>query len=155
MKKHVINYQECLNINKNKPTVVLHIRRTDYLKYGDENLGGEDLTLPLTYYNLCLKKINKLDNYNIVFVTDDPSFVKSNFYHLNPIISSSESSIIDFQILMKADIVIVANSSFSWWGAYLNTKAKKVFAPKFWSGFKIRKEYPANIIPAHWESIEF
>ena len=154
-KKHFVNCLDLLNINKNKPIVVLHIRRTDYLKYGNENLGGENLTLPLDYYNLCLKKINNLDNYNIVFVTDDPSFVKTNFYHLNPIISSSESSIVDFQILMNANIIVVANSSFSWWAAYLNTKATKIFAPKFWSGFKIKKEYPANIIPDNWESIEF
>lgn len=154
-KHHLINYQDLLNINNDKPTIVLHIRRTDYLNYGNEKLGGENLALPIQYYNLCLKKISNLDDYNIVFVTDDPSFVHTNFYHLNPIISSSKSPIVDFQIIMNGDIVVVANSSFSWWGAYLNEKAKKIFAPMYWSGFKIKKEYPADVIPSNWESIEF
>lgn len=153
-KNHLISYQHLLNISKNKPIVVLHVRRTDYLKYGNENLGGENLALPIEYYNLCLEKICNLENYNIVFVTDDPSFVKFNFHHFNPIISCSNSPIVDFQILMNGDIVVVANSSFSWWGAYLNMKAKRIFAPMYWSGFKIKKEYPANIIPSNWESIE-
>jgi hypothetical protein len=153
--KHLVNWKHSLNINNKKPLIVLHVRRTDYLNYGDATLGGENLTLPAKYYDLCLTKISNLGDYNIVFVTDDPFYVKMNFNHHNPIISSNASSIIDFQILMNADIVVMANSSFSWWAAYLNKNAKRIFAPKFWLGFKIKKEYPANIIPCNWETIEF
>lgn len=152
--KHQVNIKEVLNIENNKRIIALHVRRTDYVNYGGESLGGENLMLPIEYYNLCLEKIQNLENYNIVFVTDDPSFVKANFWQYNPIVSSNKSSIIDFQILMTSDIVVVANSSFSWWAAYLNGSASKIFAPKYWSGFKIKEEYPADIIPKNWNTIE-
>jgi hypothetical protein len=46
---------------------------------------------------------------------------------------------------MNADYCIISNSSFSYWGAYLNKKALKVIAPKYWSGFKAAAEYPKRI----------
>lgn len=154
-KKHLINVRNHLNITDNKPLIVAHVRRTDYQIHGSENLGGKDLTLPMNYYKICLQQIEDLENYNLVFVTDDKEYVFNNFHQNNPIISSSNSSIVDFQILMDAEIIILANSSFSWWGAYLNKKATRILAPKYWLGFKVKKDYPENLIPPNWETFEF
>jgi hypothetical protein len=154
-KEHRIDIRKKLNIQNDKPIMVLHVRRTDYSNYGNESLGGVNLMLPLEYYYECLKKISNPEKYNIVFVTDDPAFVKINFSAYKPIVSSSKSPITDFQILMEGDLVIVANSSFSWWAAYLNKKASKIFAPKYWSGFKVKEQYPPDIILKNWTSIEF
>ena len=118
-------------------------------------MGGKDLSLPLDYYNSCLSKIDQLENYNVVFVTDDTQYVQTHFGNYNPIVSSDKNPIVDFQVLLAGDILIVANSSFSWWGGYLNVKNARVFAPKYWLGFMIKKEYPCNVIPETWEQIEF
>lgn len=152
--KYQIDVRRHLKIVDKKPLLVLHVRRTDYLKHGDNSLGGEDLSLPIKYYIDCLASVKDKENYTIVFVTDDPAFVKSNFEHLSPIISFDKNLIVDFQILLAADIVVTANSSFSWWAAYLNTNCKRVLAPKYWLGFRIKNEYPCNIIPEAWEQIE-
>lgn len=152
---HIISVRNYLNIQNTKPLIAIHVRRTDYIQHGSESLGGENLTLPMAYYKNSLGKIETLEKYNLVFITDDENYVLDNFKNFNPIISSSKSPIIDFQVLLEAEIVIVANSSFSWWGAFLNNKARRIMAPKYWLGFKIKNDYPPNIIPSNWEKIEF
>jgi hypothetical protein len=154
-KKHRINARELLGLRSDKPILAVHIRRTDYLTHGDESLGGTDLSLPLTYYQECLSRVDNIKDYNLVFVSDDPEFVKSHFGYLDPLVSSGKNAIHDFQMLMQADALIIANSSFSWWGAYLNPNHPRVFAPRFWMGFRVKKDYPKDIIPPGWEQVEF
>ena len=56
---------------------------------------------------------------------------------------------------MNANICILSCSTFSWWGAWLNKqKNLKVYVPKYFLGFKVKKEYPVNIIPKKWKQIE-
>jgi hypothetical protein len=58
---------------------------------------------------------------------------------------------------MNADVCILSNSSFSWWGAWLNTKPGKViYGPQNWLGFGKNDEYPAGIstnLPVNWISL--
>lgn len=55
---------------------------------------------------------------------------------------------IDFSLLMNAQYLIIPNSSFSWWAAYLNRVKKAVIAPKYWARFNIADGLwsPADII---------
>jgi hypothetical protein len=49
---------------------------------------------------------------------------------------------------------IIANSTFSWWGAYLNSNANKiVFAPNKWFADSKKNFESKNIIPDNWEKI--
>lgn len=129
-------------------TLVIHVRRTDYVDFGSEKLGGIGLCLPVSYYENCLKNIENLSQYKIFCISDDPDFVKELFKDRNDVNFVSNQVIVDFQFLVNADICIIANSSFAWWGAYLNPKKNKIiYAPKFWLGFKIDEEYPKQIIP--------
>lgn len=139
------------NIFSNSKTVVMHIRRTDYLNFGSDQLGGIGLCLPMTFYENCLNQINDLSEYKIFCISDDLDFVKQNFNHRNDITFVYNELIVDFQMLVNADVLILANSSFAWWGAYLNPKKEKiVYAPEFWLGFKIDEEYPKKIIPVEF-----
>ncbi len=149
-KKLLINVRSYFNLSK-KPIIAVHIRRTDYINYGDERLGGINMTLPLSYYYNAFSKIENLDTYQIIYISDDIEFVKKNLKQKGLFISNS--LIIDFQILLTAEIIITANSSFSWWAAYLSN-AKRVLSPKYWLGFKINSEYPNSIIPKEWEKID-
>lgn len=139
----------------NNKIVAIHIRRSDYLVLENNELGGKDFTLPLSFYNNCLKIITKFDDFKVIFVSDDIEYVKNNFEHKSNFFFESNNEMIDFQILMNADVLIISNSSFSWWAAYLNNKSNKViYAPKYWLGFKIKKEYPVRITSPAWNWIE-
>jgi hypothetical protein len=63
---------------------------------------------------------------------------------------------IDFCLLMNARYVIIPNSSFSWWAAYLNTKAEIIIAPKYWARFNISNGYwsTADIITDHFSYLD-
>jgi hypothetical protein len=135
--------------------LAVHYRFGDYLEYGEDSLGGKNITLPDIYYNNALKLVQNLDNYLIIIVTDDLKACSSRTAHLSNKLLVSDSEIMDFQILMNADKLIIANSTFSWWAAYLNKKNPEVFAPKYWMGFKIKSEFPKGIIPVMFREVEF
>lgn len=138
-----------------KRYIAIHIRRTDYVNYGGEELGGYNMTLPVEFYKKSLASINNLNEYNVVFVSDDIDFVKKEFGEHTNYYFESNSEIIDYQILLNADKLIIANSSFSWWAAWLNAKADlEVFAPKYFLGFKVNQYYPAGIDVEKWNWID-
>lgn len=135
-------YGELFALNK---TVVLHIRRTDYMNYGERR--KRDISLPLEYFKKLLNSIENLDNYKVVFVSDDVDEIKNFFPKSNNFIFSNNSEIIDFQLIQNADISIISNSTFAWWASYLNPKKDKiVYAPKNWFGFNLSKEHPKGIM---------
>lgn len=126
---------------KSNKIVVVHIRRTDYLNY-----GKRDISLPMEYFKTRLDEIENLDDYLVYFVSDDIEFAKSYFGMKSNFHYSSNSEIIDFQIIKNADIAIISNSSFAWWACFLSKKNNIVYAPKNWLGFRIGKEHPKGIM---------
>ncbi|MEJ2880816.1 alpha-1,2-fucosyltransferase [Pedobacter sp. GR22-6] len=125
---------------KNK-TIVIHIRRTDYLSY-----GKRDISLPIEYFQRRLEALGNTDDHLIYFVSDDIEYVKSHFKLKSNYVYSNNNEITDFQIIMNADIAIISNSSFAWWAAYLSKKDNQVYAPKNWLGFRIGKEHPKRVM---------
>jgi hypothetical protein len=126
--------------------IVVHIRRTDYLTY-----GKRDISLPIEYFQKQLGLIKNLDAYKIFFVSDDIDFVRKAFPSKENYIFSKNSEIIDFQLIMNADIAIISNSTFAWWAAYLCEKKNLVIAPKYWFGFRIGREHPKGIMTDRFE----
>ena len=155
-KEFTVKKEYALNIHdftkNNKESVVIHWRRGDYISWGNDELGY-NLSLPKNYYSSCLNQLD-LSNKNIIFLSDDINYVKEVFSFPNAVYSENNTEINDLQLLMQADYLVLSNSSFSWWGAYLNSKAKKIFAPKYWLGFKVNREWPNAVISAKWHSIE-
>lgn len=136
-----------------KKIIAVHLRRTDYLEW--KTLADQDMSLPMSYYWECFDKIEDFDKYQVLFVSDDIDYARSEFGALNNASFENNSEIIDFQIIQNADIAIIANSSFSWWAAYLDRRhGKKIYMPKYWFGFKIKKEIPVAISPQGWEQID-
>lgn len=122
-------------------TIVVHIRRTDYLNY-----GKRDISLPIEYFQNRLESLGNIDESKIYFVSDDINYVKAHFNCKGNYIFSSNDEITDFQLIKNADIAIISNSSFAWWAAYLSEKKNIVFAPKNWLGFRIGKEHPKKVM---------
>ena len=144
---------------KNNTVTVVHVRLTDYKLSGNDFLGGQDLTLPFSYYKFCLNQILKTNSIEkIIVISDDVEKCKEIFKEFEKvnIMYEENTEIIDFQLIMNADYLILSNSSFSWWGAYLNNKKQKVYAPKYWLGFHKKFSYPLEITEGlDWDIVDF
>ncbi len=143
------------NLYSNNRVVAIHIRLTDYVDHGNDSLGGKDLTLPFSYYKKVIDSITPLESYKLIFISDNINEVMKYFGCYANTYFENNSAIIDFQIIQNADICILSNSTFAWWAAYLSNKEKPiVYAPKYWLGFKVKKEYPAGIMSVNYNWID-
>lgn len=136
----------------NQKYIAIHCRLGDYLTWKHDILNQENLSLPAQYYHNALATLQNSDKLPVVIVTDDPE----NFNFFYPSLSKytliSDSEIIDFQILSNATKVIISNSTFSWWAAYLNKIPDKVvLAPFFWLGYEKHLEYPKGIMTSEFK----
>ncbi|RYE23501.1 MAG: alpha-1,2-fucosyltransferase [Sphingobacteriaceae bacterium] len=138
-----------------QPVLAIHLRIGDYAAWGGDILGGTNMVLPDSYYDNALRQIADLSSYKIIVVTDDVEGAKTKLPTIQDKIIISDQEIVDFQCLMNADKLIISNSTFAWWAAILNKKQAQVFAPEFWLGFKVKKEYPIGIIPESFVKVSF
>lgn len=123
--------------NEDIITVALHIRRGDYLKLSNRFINLSETNYyqkSITYFQ------EKLSKYKLIFVifSDDQdwsrNYMKTKFPRLNQIFPI-EKDYLELYLMSCCNHQIIANSSFSWWAAYLNNFPKKiVVAPKKWFG---------------------
>jgi hypothetical protein len=114
-------------------TVSLHVRRGDYLNIQDYHPCPS-----INYYNEC---ISKFDDHLFLVFSDDIKWCKTTFIGDNFIIQENDH-FVDLCLMSMCDNNIIANSSFSWWGAWLNNnKTKQVYYPSIWFGPKSNLEY--------------
>lgn len=136
---------------KNCPAVSLHIRRGDYI-----NVSGPTFhnICSLDYYNTAVEIILGIEKQPIFFIfSDDLDWAKQNldlkFPHHFIEKNIQNNSYWDMYLMSLCKHHIIANSSFSWWGAWLNnSKQKLVVAPKKW--FNDPKIDTCDIVPSEW-----
>ena len=127
-------------------SVSLHIRRGDYL---DNDIN---CSLGLPYYNEAIKFINtNISNPSYFVFSDDIEWAKENIKQEQMEFigwNKGGNSYIDMQLMSSCKHNIIANSSFSWWAAWLNSNPdKKIAAPQQWMRHLQKK---AGIIPKGW-----
>lgn len=107
--------------------ISLHIRRTDYITNENHNC------LDLDYYKEALSNFSS--DRTVVIFSDDPDWCKQQelFSDDRFLVSENNSNYLDLCLMSLCKEHIIANSSFSWWGAWL-AKSKKVIAPSKWFG---------------------
>lgn len=127
-------------------TCSIHIRRTDYV-----NLAQHHPVMPLSYYEQAMKIIG--DCTYVVF-SDDIQWCRDNLKGKFVFIDEKHPDIYDLVLMSKCKHNIIANSSFSWWGAYLNSNPdKKVIAPNKWFGPAYNNLNTSDLIPENWTKI--
>ena len=126
--------------------ISLHIRRTDYLT--DNN----HTTLDLDYYEKALGEFE--DDRPVIVFSDESSWCQEQeiFSDDRFLISESEDNAIDMCLMSLCTGHIIANSSFSWWGAWLSN-SKKVVAPVKWFGPGNEGKSTEDLIPDRWQRI--
>ena len=122
-------------ISKEPESVSLHVRRGDVARDAATNPYA-DIATP-KYYERALEYIGaKLKNPHVFIFSDDPKWVVENIKISFPSTVISGSCIPDYEeviLMSQCRHHIIANSSFSWWGAWLNRNPQKiVIAPKKW-----------------------
>ncbi len=134
-------------------SVSLHIRRGDFLLKRNVN-HNVDLT---SYYSNAINEVSRnFDKPKFFIFTDDPDWVSKNFSTNSNFKvvdkNTNAHSFLDMYLMSLCNANIVANSSFSWWGAWLNkNKDKVIFAPKKWFNDKSIKTN--NLFPDTWNII--
>jgi hypothetical protein len=139
-------------------TVSIHIRRGDYVSSTAANhLHG---VCSVNYYQNAIALIkDKIKDPVFYFFSDDPEWVAQ---HLLPVVANATlvqhnhdaDSWQDLALMSKCKHHIIANSSFSWWGAWLNpSKEKIVIAPATWFSTKTDYLDPQDLIPKSWIQI--
>jgi len=129
--------------------IVIHVRRGDYVG----NLGAG--LLSSQYYADAIYTLNGPQR-NIWVFSDDIQAAKEEFSKLSTSnwrwIGSSEltSPSQNLYLMSLAKDIVIANSTFSWWGAMLNQK-KNVVAPEKWSR---NQEDPRDLYPPEWKTIQ-
>ena len=131
--------------------LALHVRRTDYVR----NQSNHNV-LSLEYYEEALKQFD--DDRNVIVFSDEPEWChkQSLFDSDRFIISENEDNRVDLCLMSMCDDFIVANSSYSWWGAWLSSnKNKKVIAPAQWFGKTgyTKDHNTKDLIPDDWIKI--
>jgi hypothetical protein len=117
--------------------VSLHLRRGDYL-----TVFGTSAVLPTDYYRASVESMqSRFPDCTFFVFSDDASYARELFGHdsrfrivdHNDALSAHE----DLMLMASCHHHIIANSTFSWWGAWLNPRLDKVVvAPSKWLGFK-------------------
>jgi len=136
LKKESKNYIKLKTKIQNNNSVSLHVRRGDYVK--SKKTRDFHGLLGLDYYQKAVNSIlKKTKNPKFFIFSDDIIWVKKNLVINAPktfVSGSCQLTNAEELILMsKCKHNIIANSSFSWWGAWLNqNSAKIIFAPKVW-----------------------
>ena len=134
---------------KGTTSVGLHVRRGDYQSAYYYN--GFGTVCDINYYQNAIKLINeKLNNCHFFIFSDELDWVKQNLNISNATyidFNHKDDSWQDMYLMSLCKHNIIANSSFSWWGAWLNNnKNKIVIAPKRWWS-TLEKD---DIIPPQW-----
>lgn len=124
--------------------ISLHVRRGDYVHQPQYHP-----VCSLEYYSEALEIIN--EDLPLVVFSDDIEWCKQNIkadYY-------SEESVAnrDLYLMTKAEHNIIANSTFSWWGAWLNKSNNKVVAPKQWFGWGYSYQKTDDLYPEGWSVI--
>lgn len=119
---------------KNSNSVSVHIRRGDYLQV-DEVYGG---ICTEEYYEKAMQKMREeMPDCHFFIFTNDVLWVKEHMQGGDITVvegNDEDAGYIDMYLMTCCKHYILANSSFSWWGYYLNpSKSKKVIAPKIWA----------------------
>ncbi|MCF8479492.1 MAG: alpha-1,2-fucosyltransferase [Rhodospirillum sp.] len=135
----------------------LHVRRGDYRV---EDGRGNHTLLPLRYHLRALSLLDPGCEAAVVVASDDPVWCRQAFAGIagtRPMdVLEGEDEIRDFEVLRRCDELVIANSTFSWWAAWLGDGVgKPVVAPDpaIWLGPAQTPPDAVDLFPSGWRVI--
>ena len=132
-------------------SIAIHVRRGDYLSPNNANMLCQ---LGTDYYSeairICKEKLTP--PYTFFFFSDDIECVRNNIKEEDAIYvdwNKGNDSICDMYLMSLASANVIANSTFSFWGAFLNKRAKLVVRPRKW----FTNGDNRDIFPSDWIAV--
>ncbi|HJS53457.1 MAG TPA: alpha-1,2-fucosyltransferase [Chitinophagaceae bacterium] len=154
-KRDIIKHLEDFSTElKNVSSVSVHVRRGDFSR--DPETAAYHGTLDKSYYNSAIDLIkSKISDPVFYFFSDDINWVKENLSGTKSVYVTdkiTKNHFEDLHLMNQCKHNIIANSSFSWWGAWLNNNPGKiVIAPEKW--FNKGPKDTQDLIPGGWLKI--
>lgn len=125
----------------------IHVRRGDYVP-----LANNHPPCDMNYYEQAIKLIPS--HVKFLIFSDDIEWCKTQFLGDRFEFVENNSDHIDLYLMSLCNHNIIANSTFSWWGAWLNRNPNKiVIAPTIWFGPGLRHHNIKDLIPETWIKI--
>ncbi|AQG80779.1 alpha-1,2-fucosyltransferase [Spirosoma montaniterrae] len=139
-------------IAQSQTPVSVHVRRGDYVTHADfsKSFGF----IGLDYYMAAISRLKtQVANPTLFIFSDDPDWVRQNLLvdlpHEFVVNEGTDAEVDDLELMSLCRHHIIANSSFSWWGAWLNPAPDKVvIAPKIW--FSNKPFDTSDLTPSSW-----
>lgn len=150
--EYIKKIQNDFPIINNENTVSIHIRRGDYLNYLNKNLFYSQTE---DYYYNSIKYIQDIvkSPLTIIIVSNDKNWCKKNLNIINALpnvhYSPFSLQLDDFTVLYLCKNHIIANSSYSWWSAYLSNGGITI-APKDWYNGNYKNKNTFDLYPKDW-----
>lgn len=148
-----IETEKLKTVIESQNAVSIHVRRTDYVSRNYYFLTGG-------YYKRAMKYIAAhVDNPHFYIFSDDIDWVEQNmeikYPHTFVKINKNQESYFDMWLMSLCKHNIIAHSTFSWWGAWLNKNPDKiVIAPDVWgfnsASYKQTQKTVEQIVPPEW-----
>ena len=132
---------------ESSPSASIHVRRSDYVTH------AHFATCDMEYYQQAMAQIKKTTAGIKFFIfSDDMPWCKENFTGPEFVFVEGNRHYEDLYLMSKCSHNIIANSTFSWWGAWLNTNPQKmVVTPAGW--YKKKDKKKNELLPEDWIKI--
>jgi hypothetical protein len=137
--------------------VCLHVRRGDYSRPEYSFMG----LCSIDYYRRAIARVREVVEQPVFFIfSDDLDWCRANFDWLGAearfmayeVPRGFRPEALDLQLMTRAEYFVTANSTFSWWAAWLaGERAKLVISPRQW--FKHPQLSADDLVPKHWERL--
>lgn len=150
----VLENNRFYNMIANSNSVSIHVRRGDYVNNPQVNKYHGSLSVD--YYKKAIELINcKVNNPSFFVFSDDIIWVKENmFKEFEFIFVETISEEEDLFLMSQCKHNVIANSSFSWWAAYLNLyEGKTIVSPLSWFSNNKANGDTIDLIPDKWYRI--
>lgn len=129
--------------------VAIHVRRADYV--------GNPFYVDIFANDYYERAMAEFPGEDFLVFSDDIEWCKKQPIFTGCLFSEGRDEITDLNLMAGCKGIIMANSSYSWWGAYLGDKNKKVIAPKEWYTLAAPNDNEESIastrLPAHWQRL--
>ncbi len=133
-------------------SVSVHIRRGDYVADAAAN-AVHGICSP-EYYRTSLAFISQGSPLRLFLFSDDPDWVRGNFDtrgHQSVVVDLKADAVHDMHLMSLCRHHVLANSSFSWWGAWLGVEEGITCAPARW--FATSEWDTQDLIPEYWRRV--